>query len=166
MVGHHPGNLPRTHLQGTGEHLGVLMLASQPTGTLALDQLPGRPDCERGAAACARATRRPGLPSTATRRTRCAKRDLCRRTDALRIQRGADSADAQAADTGTRVRPDTRTAPDAWTPDAWTPDIHATRWTDIRTADSGGGQSDERRGWRPDILDGHGHGHGDRPLGD
>jgi hypothetical protein len=81
----------------------------------------------------------------------------------LRIQRGADSADAQAADTGTRVRPDTWIAPDAWTPDAWTPDIHATRWTDVRTADSGGGQSDERRGWRPDILNGYDD--GDRRLG-
>jgi hypothetical protein len=41
---------------GTGEHLGVLVLPSQPTGTLALDQLP----CRRGgAAACARAMRRP-----------------------------------------------------------------------------------------------------------
>jgi hypothetical protein len=43
MVGHHAGNLPRTHLRGTGEHLLVLVLPSQPTGTLALDLLPCRP---------------------------------------------------------------------------------------------------------------------------
>jgi hypothetical protein len=31
----------------------------------------------------------------------------------------------------------------------------AVGWTDVRTADSGRGPSDERRGRRPDILDGH-----------
>ena len=47
MVGHHAGNLPRTHLrEGLGEHLLVLVLSSQPTGTLALDQLPCRPGGE------------------------------------------------------------------------------------------------------------------------
>jgi hypothetical protein len=42
--------------------------------------------------------------------------------------------------------------PDAWTPDAWTPDVRLTDWTDIRTADRGRGQGDDRRGRRPDIL--------------
>jgi hypothetical protein len=58
------------------------------------------------------------------------------------------------------VRPDTWMAPVAWTPDAWTPDVRVTDWTDIRTADRGRGQGDDRRGRRPDIL-----ATGDHPLG-
>jgi hypothetical protein len=50
--------------------------------------------------------------------------------------------------------------PDAWTPDAWTPDVRVTDWTDVRTADRGRGQGDDRRGRRPDIL-----ATGDHPLG-
>jgi hypothetical protein len=95
-------------------------------------------------------------PTTAIRRTWCARRGLPRRTDVFRIQRSADSLDAEAADTGRlSVR---------------TPGSHRSRghrspghrtsarpvgWTDVRTADSGRGQSDERRGRRPDTLDGH-----------
>jgi hypothetical protein len=55
----------------------------------------------------------------------------------------------------TRVRPDTPIRPVAWTPVAWIPDVRPTSWTDVRTAERGRGQSDERRGRRPDILDGH-----------
>jgi hypothetical protein len=63
------------------------------------------------------------------------------------------------------VRPDTWMAPvawtpDAWTPDAWTPDVRLTDWTDVRTADRGRGQGDDRRSRRPDIL-----ATGDHPLG-
>jgi hypothetical protein len=50
--------------------------------------------------------------------------------------------------------------PDAWTPDAWTPDVRLTDRTDVRTADRGRGQGDDRRGRRPDIL-----AIGDHPLG-
>jgi len=56
MVGHHADNLPKCTCGGTGEHPLVLVLPSQPTSTLALDQL----HCRRGgAAACAHAMRRP-----------------------------------------------------------------------------------------------------------
>src|SRR5215213_8867158 len=50
------------------------------------------------------------------------------------------------------VRPDTWMAPVAWTPDAWTPDARVTDWTDVRTADRGRGQGDDRRGRCPDIA--------------
>jgi hypothetical protein len=47
----HAGNSPTTHLRGTLMSICSFPAPSQPTGTLALDQLPGRPDGERGAAA-------------------------------------------------------------------------------------------------------------------
>jgi hypothetical protein len=50
--------------------------------------------------------------------------------------------------------------PDTWTPDAWTPDVRLTDRTEVRTADRGRGQGDDRRGQRPDILATDGH-----PLG-
>ena len=50
------------------------------------------------------------------------------------------------------IRPDTWMAPVAWTPDAWTPDVRSTDWTDVRTADRGRGQGDDRRGRCPDIA--------------
>jgi hypothetical protein len=99
MVRHHADNLPRTHLRGLCEHL-LLLLPSQPTGTMALDQLPGRSGGERGAAACACQAAAPAAVDSNTLNPVCQRR-LSRRTDAFRIQRGADSADAQAAD----VRP-------------------------------------------------------------
>jgi hypothetical protein len=59
------------------------------------------------------------------------------RTDGFRVQRGADSAAAAAADTG---RVSVRTPGShrscghrtPWTPVAWTPDVHPTSWTEVR----------------------------------
>jgi len=45
-------------------------------------------------------------------------------------------------------------------PEAWTPDVRLTDWTDVRTANRGRGQGDDRRGRRPDIL-----ATGEHPLG-
>jgi hypothetical protein len=51
--------------------------------------------------------------------------------------------------------------PDTWmAPVAWTPDVRLTDRTDVRTADRERGQGDDRRGRRPDIL-----ATGDHPLG-
>jgi hypothetical protein len=69
MVGHHAGNLPRTHLRGTGEHLLVLVLPSQPTGTLALDLLPCRPAGEAAPQPVRVRWGGPGLVSTLVRAT-------------------------------------------------------------------------------------------------
>jgi hypothetical protein len=189
MVGHHAGNLPRTHLGGYCAHLLVLVLPSQPTGTLALDQLPCRPR-RRSLCACdaaAQVCRRPSCePPTAN-----AAPSLPVRPDAGRrpprgprrhVEPIAPNGDgpphraipgsspvrtARLQSRGHRrpVRPDTWMAPlawtpDAWTPDAWTPDVRLTDWTDVRTADRGRGQGDDRRGRRPDIL-----ATGDHPLG-
>ena len=176
MVGHHAGNLPRTHLRGTGEHLLVLVLPSQPTGTLALDLLPCRPGGEAApqpvrvrwggpglVSTLVRATH--GHPSTipsrqahAGRRPRRPRTTAAHRTHApngdgppQRAIPGSSAVrTAQLPSRGHRrpVRPDTWMAPDAWTPDAWTPDVHVTDWTDVRTADRGRGSGEDRC---PDI---------------
>jgi hypothetical protein len=95
-----------------------------------------------------------------------ARGGLPRPTDVFRIQHAADSWDAEAADTG---RLSVRTpgshrsrghrSPGHRSPGHRSPghrtSARAVGWTDVRTADSGRGPSDERRGRRPDILDGH-----------
>ena len=103
--------------------------------------------------------RRPSRsPTTATRRTRCANRGRSRRTDVFRIQRGCSGRGHR-----TRVRPDTRSC--GHQAHGHRTHGHRTRGhrtstrpvgrTSVRTADSGRGHSDERRGRPPDILDGH-----------
>jgi hypothetical protein len=189
MVGHHAGDLPRMHTPGaTCEHLPFP--APQPTDRhLALDQLHGQPGGERGAAACTHAKQRqvwrrpsceprtanvrPSLarqarfgrrrpsrsPTTATRRTRCSNRGRSRRTDVFRIQRGCSGRGHR-----TGVRTDTRITgrADTGRPGQRTSTRPVGR-TSVRTADSGRGQGDERRGRRPNVLDGHDD--GDRLLG-
>jgi hypothetical protein len=112
----------------------------------------------------------PGLPSTLVRAMHCRRTIFPSPSGRFRQRRPSRSrttARRRSGCTGrghrTPVRPDTRIAPVAWTPDAWTPDVRPTSWTDVRTADRGRGQRDERRGWRPDILDGQDD--GDRRLG-
>jgi hypothetical protein len=103
-------------------------------------------------------------PTTATRRTWCARRGLPRRTDVFRIQRGADSLDAEAADTGRlSVRtPGSHQSRGHRTPGHRT-SARPVGWTDVRTTDRERGQGDDRHGRRPDTLDGHGD--RDHPLG-
>jgi hypothetical protein len=104
--------------------------------------------------------RRPSRsPTTATCRTRCANRGLSHRTDV----RNPARCGQRGCGHQTPVCPDTRITPVAWTPVPWTLDVRPSGWTDVRMADSGCGLGDERRGWRPDILDGHDD--GDRRLG-
>jgi hypothetical protein len=190
MVGHHAGNLPRTHLRGAGEHLGVLV--PQPT-----DRHPGAGPAhlsarrQGGTAACGRVMRRPrsaGDPrashprptqhhpfpsgpyagrrprrprTTAARRTHCAQRGRPAAPSHSRVQPGADSTAAEPrtpegrpsghldgtgrVDTG---RVDTGRV-DTGRVDTGRP---RDRSTDVRTADRGRGQGDDRRGRRPDIL--------------
>ena len=124
MVGHHAGNLPRTHLRGTGEHLLVLVLPSQPTGTLALDLLPCRPGGEAAPQPVRVRWGSPGLVSTLVRATHghpstipsrqapcgqaaappadhggtsnpCAQRGRPAAPSHSRVQRGADSTAAE-----------------------------------------------------------------------
>jgi hypothetical protein len=159
MVEHHAGNLPRTHLRGTCERLLLLVLPRNRPAPWRWTSSLGRPGGERGAAASAPAKRQPRsavdtraatqcqrstiCPSqagfgqrrpsrsgtTATRRTRSAKRGLSRGTD---VRDAARSGQRGRRGRGHR----TPVCPDTWiTPVAWTLDVRATRWTDVRTAD-------------------------------
>jgi len=188
MVGHHAGNLPRLHLrEGLGKHLLVLVLCSQPTGTLALDQLPCRPGGEAAPQPVRLRWGGPALVSTLARATHGqpqhhlfpsgpmravdrAARGLRRHIEPMRptgtarrtepqIQRGADSA-LQSRGHRRPVRPDTWIAPDAWD----TGRMDTGRPRDRLDGRPHGGQrtrtGDDRRGRRPDIL-----ATGDHPLG-
>jgi hypothetical protein len=153
------------------------MLPRPPTGTWRWTSSHGRPGGERGAAARTHAKRRPrsGVetrasralptpdhppppgrfgprrpsrsPTTAPRRTRCANRGRPGRTDAFRIQRGADSAAAAGADTGRlSVRtPGSRRWCGHRSP--WTPDIGPTSWTDVRPHGGQRTRTQQRTAW-------------------
>ena len=189
MVGHHVDNLPKCTCGGTGEHPLVLVLPSQPTSTLALDQLPRRPGGEAPPqpvrvryggpdppSTLVRAThgqrstippfrphagRRPRRPrTTATRRTHCPNGGGPP-TEPFHGPARFGQRGCRAADTGD---PSVRTH------------LHGTGRvdtgrvdtgrpldrldSDVRTADRARGQGDHRRGRRPDIL-----ATGDQPLG-
>jgi hypothetical protein len=191
MVEHHARNLPKTHLRGTCEHLLPRVLPSQPTGTLALDQLPwsvrrrarrpSRCDCEAAAQACCRpscpprtANARPSLPSQpdpasddqAARGPTATRRTPVRQTWAVPRHRRPGSSAVRTART---QRPRTPDACLSGYPDHTgrvdTGRVDTGR-VDTGRVDTGrpldplggrphGGESDERRGRRPDILDGH-----------
>ena len=158
MVGHHADNLPKCTCGGTGEHPLVLVLPSQPTSTLALDQLPRRPGgARRRRSLCAcdtaaqirhrpsceppTANAAPSLPSDPMRAGDHAARGPRRHVEPITPtgaarppsqstgQRGSDSAAAEPRTPETRPSGHTCMAPDAWTPDAWTPDVRLTDWT-------------------------------------
>jgi hypothetical protein len=140
---------------------------------LAADQVCCRPSCQprtanvrpsRPRQARFQQRRSSRSPTTAIRPTRYAKRGRSRAPTPSRIQRGADSAAAVAADTGRlSVRtPRSHRSPGHRSPGHRTSARPVGR-TLVRMADSGRGQSDERRGRRPDILDGHDD--GDRRRG-
>jgi hypothetical protein len=59
MVGHHAGNLPRTHLRGDSCAPARSRAPGQPTGTWRWTSVLGRPGGKCGAPASARAKRRP-----------------------------------------------------------------------------------------------------------
>jgi len=69
------------------------------------------------------------------------------RTDAIRIQRGADSAAAAGADTGRlSVRtPGSHRWCGHWSP--WTPDIRPTSWTDVRPHGGQRTRTQQRTAW-------------------
>jgi hypothetical protein len=187
MVEQHAGNLPKTHLRGTREHLLPRVLPSQPTGTLALDQLPwsarrrarrrSRCDCEAAAQAC----RRPSCqPRTANARPSLSQPGRIRAATTNPLADHSDPSNpvrqiwavprhrppgSSAVRTARTQRPRT---PDAClsgrlsvrTPGSHRSPGHRTRVDTGRPRDQAdgrphGGESDERRGRRPDILDGH-----------
>jgi hypothetical protein len=162
MVGHHAGNLPRTQLRGTGEHLGVLVLPSLPTGTWRwTGSLVSR---RRGRAQPVRLRcGGPGLPSTLVPATHGQPSTIpslqapCGQATTPPADHRGTSHPLRPTGTARRTEPfqgparcgqrgcraaDTEGRPSghldgtvAWTPDVWTPDVRVTDWTEIRTAD-------------------------------
>jgi hypothetical protein len=184
QVGHHAGKLPRTPA-GTFVHArsfpappanrpapgaGPAALIGQPVSVAPppvrqLSGGPGQPSTLVRATHGQRSTILPARPGSgsddqATRRPRryiehgC-PHTTCPTTATSGIQRDADSTAAAAADTGRLAVRTPGITPDAWTPVVWTPDVRPTGRADVRMADSGRGQGDERRGRRSDTLGGH-----------
>ena len=195
MVGQYAGNLPRTNLRGTWEHLllprspanrpgpgpGPASMVGQAAS--AAPQPVRMPSGGPGlASTLVRAThgqrstiparqarfgqRRPSrAPTTATRPTRCANVAGPAAPTDSGIQHGPHSAAAAAVDTG-RVSVRTPGSHRSCGHQAHGHRTHGHRTrghrtstrpvgrTSVRMADSGREQSDERRGRRPDILDG------------
>jgi hypothetical protein len=160
MVGHHAGNLPRAHLGDTGRTCSFSCSpANRPASWRWTSSLAGH-----GAAACARAMRRPRsavdprashprptqhhpFPSGPMRAGDHAARGPRRHVEPIApnedgpphraIPGSSPVRTARLQSHGHRrpVRPDTWMAPVAWTPDAWTPDVRVTDRTDVRLTD-------------------------------
>jgi hypothetical protein len=179
MVEHHAGNLPRTHLRGTCERLLLLMLpANQQAPRAGPAPLIGQT-----ASASPQLVRLrsggPGVPSTLVRAGHGQRSTIPSQPGPIRAATTKPLGDH--SDTSNPVRqtwpvprhrrPGSSAVRTARTPDAC-PDAclsghsdHTGR-VDTGRLDTGrprdqvdgrpdGGQSDERRGRRPDILDGH-----------
>jgi hypothetical protein len=71
-------------------------------------------------------------PTTATRRTWCARRGLPRPHRCIPDPAQCGQHGCRGRGHRTPVCPDTRIAPVAWTPVAWTPDVRPTTWLDGR----------------------------------
>jgi hypothetical protein len=154
---------------GTWEHLLLLVLPSQPAGTLTLESAPMVGQAASAAPQPAHGLRRPrsavdpGVSHARPtrdhpllRQARFGQRRPNRsQTTATRPTQCAQEGLLRRSDAlGDPARVRTAQMHRPWTPNVCPSGHPPDLWTDVRTADRGRGQGNEQRGRRPDTLDG------------